>query len=227
MGPAPADPDRPDVKHLGQDRATQRVGRYPGQGGVEFGLGGAPRRTLGTSGESGEDEKHFFQPTDVAIGPNGTIYVADGYGNNRVAAFNANGRFLFAWGKKGAAPGEFNIPHNILCDEDGRVYVADRANNRIQRFAADGEWQAEAALPGNAFCLAWEPDGRLLATCVQGDEWHGLLWFDRCLRPLSRYGQFGTGPGEFKIPHGIARDPLTGELAVGTVGDKRIQFLKT
>jgi peptidylamidoglycolate lyase len=65
--------------------------------------------TLGTKGEPGQDGGHFNRPTDIAIAPDGTIYVSDGYGNSRVAKFSGNGKFLGEWGHKGSGPGEFNI----------------------------------------------------------------------------------------------------------------------
>lgn len=94
--------------------------------------------TLGTPGEPGEDPRHFNQPTDVAFAPNGDVLVADGYGNARVVRFDRQGRFIRAWGRLGAAPGQFSIPHSIVCDPRGRVYVADRNNVRIQVFDLRG-----------------------------------------------------------------------------------------
>lgn len=96
-------------------------------------------QVLGTLGEPGEDATHFFMPTDIAFGPNGDIFVSDGYGNNRVARFDASGKFIKAWGSLGVAPGRFSIPHAIAVDSKGRVYVADRNNVRIQIFNADGQ----------------------------------------------------------------------------------------
>jgi hypothetical protein len=101
--------------------------------------------TLGTEGQAGEDAHHFNKPTDMAFGPNGDIFVADGYGNNRVVHFDKHGRFIKAWGKLGIAPGQFSIPHSIGCDSKGRVYVADRNNVRVQVFDQRGKlldvWQ--------------------------------------------------------------------------------------
>lgn len=95
--------------------------------------------TLGTLGEPGEDERHLRAPTDITFTPNGDIFIADGYGNSRVVRFDKTGRFLKAWGKLGTKPGEFSIPHAIASDAQGRLYVADRNNVRIQIFDADGK----------------------------------------------------------------------------------------
>ena len=64
--------------------------------------------------------------------------MSDGYGNSCVVKFSKQGKYLFEWGKKGNGTGEFNIPHGIDFDADGNVYVADRENNRIQKFTAEG-----------------------------------------------------------------------------------------
>ena len=79
--------------------------------------------TLGEKGVPGCDETHFNKPTDVAVAPDGDIYVTDGYGNRRVACFGPDGRFKFAWGKEGSGPGEFKNPHNIVIGSDNRFLI--------------------------------------------------------------------------------------------------------
>jgi peptidylamidoglycolate lyase len=68
----------------------------------------------------------FNRPADVAFANNGDIYVADGYGNSRVVKFDRDGNYIKAWGKYGAGIGEFNLPHSVAVDKEGRVYVGDR-----------------------------------------------------------------------------------------------------
>jgi sugar lactone lactonase YvrE len=102
--------------------------------------------TLGTPGQAGEDATHFNAPSDVVIAANGDIFVADGHGektNARIVKFSADGKFIKAWGKEGSAPGEFNVPHGLALDSAGRLFVADRANNRLQIFDQDGNFIAE------------------------------------------------------------------------------------
>ena len=99
--------------------------------------------TLGTPGQSGEDDTHLNQPTDMAISPAGDIFVSDGYGNNRVVHFDKNGKFVKTWGKLGKAPGDFHLPHAIAMDSKGRLYVADRTNARVQVFDQDGTFLDE------------------------------------------------------------------------------------
>ncbi len=99
--------------------------------------------TLGVKGETGDDSTHFNRPTDIAFGPNGDVYVSDGYGNARVVKFSKSGKYLTAWGKHGTGPSEFNTVHSIAIDSSGTVYVSDRENNRIQIFDADGKYLRE------------------------------------------------------------------------------------
>jgi DNA-binding beta-propeller fold protein YncE len=81
----------------------------------------------------------FCAPTDAAVGPDGSIYVSDGYGNARVHRFAASGQLLGSWGGPGSGPGEFHIPHGIWVHTDGRVFVCDRENDRVQIFTGDGD----------------------------------------------------------------------------------------
>src|ERR1039457_7085947 len=83
---------------------------------------------LGRTGVAAESDWLFNQPTDVAFGTNGDIYVADGYGNSRIVQFDRAGNFVKAWGKYGTRPGEFDLPHSVAVDTTGRVYVGDREN---------------------------------------------------------------------------------------------------
>ena len=83
----------------------------------------------------------FHRPSDVALSPTGDLYISDGYGNARVHKFTADGSLIFSWGAPGkSAPGEFHVPHGVWVHTDGRVFVADRENNRIQIFSPDGDY---------------------------------------------------------------------------------------
>ncbi len=100
-------------------------------------------KTLGTKGELGEDESHFNMPTDMAVTPEGEVFVSDGYGNSRIVHFDRDGKFVKAWGKLGIRPGEFSNPHAIALDSKGRLYVADRSNGRVQVFDQGGRFLDE------------------------------------------------------------------------------------
>ena len=96
--------------------------------------------TLGTPGESGDDETHFFRPTDMAITPEGDVFITDGYGNRRIVHFNRQGRYVKSWGSYGSEPGQFVLPHAIALDSKGLLYVADRNSGRIQIFDQQGNF---------------------------------------------------------------------------------------
>ena len=98
---------------------------------------------LGKAGVAGDGEDTFNKPSAVAIAANGDVFVADGHGGNsnaRIVKFSKDGKFIMTWGKKGSAPGELNIPHALAFDSKGRLFVADRGNNRIQIFDQNGKY---------------------------------------------------------------------------------------
>jgi DNA-binding beta-propeller fold protein YncE len=108
-------------------------------------LQGEITMTLGVPGEAAafHGGEPFNRCTHTAESPDGCIYVSDGYGNARIHKYSGDGEYMFSWGRAGTGPGEFNLPHNIVCDQDGLVYVADRENHRIQVFDGDGRFQEE------------------------------------------------------------------------------------
>ena len=98
---------------------------------------------LGSRGFAGDGPNTFNGPADVAQAEDGSFFVADGHWNNRVVKFDAAGRYLSEWGTAGSGPGQFDVPHTILIDRRGRVFVGDRSNERIQLFTQEGEYLAE------------------------------------------------------------------------------------
>jgi len=86
--------------------------------------------------------KKKYSPTNLAVAPNGNIYVGDGYGSSYVNVYTPDGKFIKTFGGKGAAPGQLDCPHGIVLDTRGTqpiLLVADRANHRIQTFNLEGE----------------------------------------------------------------------------------------
>jgi hypothetical protein len=95
----------------------------------------------------------FNGTTDIAFGPNGRLFISDGYGNARVLEYSPDGKRVREWGKPGTGPGEFKLPHSIQIDENGVVYVADRENGRIQKFDLNGKFLGEIAGLGRTYSL--------------------------------------------------------------------------
>ncbi len=194
--------DREDNVWL-TDRALQQVFKFSHDGRLLM--------TLGTERTAGLDGTHFNKPTDVAFAADGSIYVSDGYGNNRIAKFSADGRFLLDWGRKGQGPGEFDLPHNVAVDAQGLVYVADRSNSRIQVFDANGKfvrmWKSEEL--GRPWGLAIGPDN-LLYVVDGGDlkpappDRGRLLKLDLRGRILAKWSRFGNYDGQIYWGHDLA-----------------------
>jgi DNA-binding beta-propeller fold protein YncE len=162
----------------------------------------------------------FNYPTNVALGSNGEIYVADGYGNARVHKFSAEGTLLLSWGEPGSGIGQFNIPHGIAVDQQGRVIVADRENSRLQFFSPAGkfleEW-TDIVRPTQVFI---DPGGRIFVSELgtRAGLWPWLETppnptpgrvsvFDSAGRFLARWGNDDPmAPDGFYAPHGICLD---------------------
>jgi sugar lactone lactonase YvrE len=112
----------------------------------KFSADGKLLLTLGKAGVTGEGPDAFNQPSDVVVGANGDVFVADGHDENsnaRIVKFSKDGTFIKTWGKRGSAAGEFDTPHGLALDSRGRLFVADRGNNRIQIFDQEGKFLEE------------------------------------------------------------------------------------
>jgi sugar lactone lactonase YvrE len=112
----------------------------------KFSSNGRLLMTLGKAGVAGAGPDTFNRPSDVLVAPSGDIFVADGHGGNsnaRIVKFSSDGRFIKAWGAQGTAPGEFNVPHSLAMDSQGRLFVADVQNQRIQIFDQEGRFLAQ------------------------------------------------------------------------------------
>ena len=130
----------PDGKNPARDGKGHQAFKFSPEGKLLM--------TLGTAGVAAETPTTFNAPSAVVVASNGDIFVADGHSattNNRIVKFSRDGKFIKAWGKQGAAPGEFSPPHGIAMDSRGRIFVADRGNNRVQIFDQEGvfleEWR--------------------------------------------------------------------------------------
>jgi len=156
---------------------------------------------LGRKDVAAESDWLFNQPTDVAFGKNGDIYVADGYGNSRIVQFDRAGNFVKAWGKYGTGPGEFDLPHSVAVDTTGRVYVGDRENMRIQIFDAEGTFLKEWRDIGYPYGLFITPNQHVWMIDGGFDR---IVELDQNGKIIGALGSPGHAPGQFAWGHFVA-----------------------
>ena len=140
--------------------------------------------TLGKPGVAGSGPDTFNQPANVLVAPNGDIFVASGhspgYGDARIVKFDKNGKFIMQWGGAGSGPGQLIGPHSLAMDSRGRLFVADRTNNRVQIFDQDGNYIA-----------AWNQFGRPSGIFIDGND---MLYVSDS-ESNERQGTYGYNPG--------------------------------
>jgi sugar lactone lactonase YvrE len=108
----------------------------------KFDANGKLLMSLGVAGVGGLGETIFNQPSDILVAPDGSLFVVDGHGaggNNRVVKLGPDGTFIKEWGSTGSEAGEFRDPHALAMDSQGRLFVGDRGNSRIQIFDQEGQ----------------------------------------------------------------------------------------
>jgi hypothetical protein len=215
--------------HIGPDEALyctddgdHTVRKCTLEGKVLFTIGIPGRPTKFMSGEP------FNRCTHTALSPQSEIYVSDGYANARIHKFSADGKLLLSWGECGCDPGQFNVPHNIVCDRDGWVYVADRENHRVQIFDGNGRYETQWNNLHRPCALYM--DGGAEPVCYIGElgphqpvnsKFPNLgpriSILDRTGRLVSRVDErSGLPRDQFLGPHGLAIDSH-GDLYVGEV----------
>jgi sugar lactone lactonase YvrE len=126
----------------------------------------------------------FNEPSDIAIAPNGDLYVADGHiaaeSNRRILHLTKDGKFIEQWGVPGTGPGQFDDPHSLALDSAGRVFVGDRSNNRVQIFS-----------PHGTFITEWRQFGRPSGVRIHND----ILYVADSESRNNTLGQYGFNPG--------------------------------
>ncbi|MCP4044941.1 MAG: 6-bladed beta-propeller [Gammaproteobacteria bacterium] len=174
-----------DVDHEGNVWVTDAVANKHIQDGarghqvIKFSPEGKVLMVLGTPGEAGSGRDHLDRPSDVVIANNGDIFVADGHArnsNNRVVKFSSDGTYLKEWGSTGYAPGEFRQLHAIAIDKRGRVYVADRQNNRIQIFDQEGEFIAQWTQFGRPSGIYFDENDNIYVADSESDNVQNPGW---------------------------------------------------
>jgi peptidylamidoglycolate lyase len=209
------------------DVSLQQVFKFTHDGKVIF--------ALGEPHVGAWDATHFNEPTDIAIRPDGTFYVSDGYVNSRVALFDRNGKWLQEWGMKGSGEGEFSNPHGLaFVPGSTDVLVADRENSRLQLFDRVGKFKRQwtgakdAQTTGRVFCVDTDSDGFLYLGIRRGDydtEHTGVLKLDRDWNIVASIGFGKPGDPVFNAVHDIAvgRD---GSIYVAETRTKRVVKLR-
>jgi DNA-binding beta-propeller fold protein YncE len=192
------------------------------------------------------DTQNLSRPAGTVVyQPTNEVFVSDGYGNRRVIVFDADtGRYKRHWGAygnkpddaaprtrllTGPGPQQFNTPHGIAISRDGTVYVADRANNRVQAFRLDGTFikegynKRESKGTGTAFgvALSQDPPQRFLYVADGSNDRIAVM--DRStMEVIGQVGRPGRRSGEFFHIHSIATDPQ-GNIITGESQGYRVQ----
>jgi sugar lactone lactonase YvrE len=194
--------------------ADNGTARGKGQQVLKFSPDGKLLMTLGKAGVAGSGLDEFDQPTEIAIAPNGDIFVSDGHngggtatGNARIMKFDKNGKFIKTWGRKGMGPGEFDVVHTIAFDSRGRLFAGDRQNNRIQIFDQDGKFIAQ-----------WFQFGRPSAIYIDKND---VIYVGDS---ESRDGR--TNTGQFALPQtGYGFNPGTERgIRIGSARDGSVKY---
>jgi hypothetical protein len=179
-----------------------------------------------------------YSPTNLAIAPNGDIYVGDGYGSSYINQYNNKGEYIRTFGGPGSGPGQLSCPHGITVDLRGRqpiLLVADRSNKRLQTFSLDG--QHLAFIDGvNAPCHFHERKGMM----VIPDLWSRVTLMDRNDQVITHLGWDQSDdwktrrkqsrdnfvPGKFICPHGACFDHAGNIFVVEWVEVGRVTKLR-
>jgi sugar lactone lactonase YvrE len=217
------------------DDADQTVRKFTPDGELLLTLG-----VSGKASDTGYAEQHpvveragppFNRPTNLAVAPSGDLYVSDGYGNARVHRFAPGGQLLQSWGEPGTGEGQFVTPHGIWVHPDGRVFVCDRENDRLQIFDQYGrylEMWTDVQRPTQLFIdaqgmtyvaeLPWKVGQKSpMRGTIAADVPGRLSVYDGSGRVLARWGEAdGCAPGSFAAPHSVSVDS-DGDIYVAEV----------
>lgn len=164
----------------------------------------------------------FHYPTNLALDKNGDMFISDGYGNACVHHFAPDGRLIDSWGEPGDGKRQFHVPHGIAIDSEGIIWVADRENSRIVRYARNGEIISEdydVARPSNLF-VDVNGDIYIAELGYRAGMWPGtspptpdatggrVSIFERTGKLKARWGGGDNpcAPGDFFAPHDICVD---------------------
>lgn len=200
------------------DVASHLVLKLNHQGNIEMVLG---KNNTAGEWDNSRQMALFNKPSDVCIGSNGDIFVTDGYGNSRIVKFSKDGKFLKAWGTKGTGESQFNIPHAIVADAKGLLYVADRENKRIQLFDQQGKFITMWTHVGSPYGLFLTKNQEIFMSDGVADR---IVKLDLTGKILGTYGSPGKAAGQFGLPHSLTVT-TSGAILVAEVVNWRVQQL--
>jgi sugar lactone lactonase YvrE len=194
---------------------------------LKFSPTGELLMTLGTPGEMGDPPTHFTEPNDVLVAPNGRIFVVETHSaqfqeepgpnaKSRLTIWEADGTFVKSVGEWGFEDGQFRSPHSLGMDSQGRLFIADRGNNRIQIFTQDGEhldtWYQFSRISG----LHIDPvTDMLYAIDSESDTNYNPGGWRKGLR----VGDAKTGEVLYFIPEHVSPERSSGMGGVGSMGE--------
>ena len=193
----------------------------------KFSPGGELLLTIGTPGAMGDPPTHLTEPNDVLIAPNGNIFIGETHGaqfqnepgpnaKGRITVWAPDGTFIKSFGEWGWEDGQFRAPHSLAMDSQGRLFVADRGNNRIQIFTQDGEhldtWYQFSRISG----LHIDPTNDMLyAIDSESDPNYNPGGWRKGLR----VGSARTGEVYYFVPEHISAERASGMGGVGSMGE--------
>ncbi len=182
---------------------------------------------LGWWGSYGTGNGQFRAPTDVAVAPNGDVYVVD-MDNERIQYFTSTGSFLGKWGSVGTGPGKFDWPAGIAVASNGNVYVVDTGNYRVQYFTPSGSFLGMWGKWGEGPGEFDDPDGIDVSKAgivfVANTYNHRVDYFTSTGSYLGIFGGLGTGPGQFALDYDAAVAPSDTRIYVTDWGNFRVQY---
>jgi DNA-binding beta-propeller fold protein YncE len=176
---------------------------------------------IGRSPGTNDTKDAFNEPTGIIFTPSlDFFYVSDGYVNSRVVKFNHDGEYVMQWGRKGTGDGEFDLVHDVCLDARGRVYVADRANSRVQIFDANGAYLGKWTDVGQPWGLAYAAKENSIYMCDGLNNRIVKLNLDGEIQGV--LSSYGRTPGKLDFAHNIAVDS-TGAIYVSEIKNWRVQ----
>jgi sugar lactone lactonase YvrE len=225
------DVDRQGNVWIADARAASKeeLSKFPNAAGkghtvMKFSPQGKLLLTLGTPGQTGNPPTHFTEPNDVLVAPDGSIFVGESHNAQfldkpgpdaigRISKFAPDGKFIKSWGAFGYGNSEFRGPHSLAMDSQGRLFVADRGNRRIQIFDQEGKhlatWYQFSRISG----LYIDRNDVLYAIDSESDENYNPGW-----RKGLRVGSARTGEVWYFTPEHVSKQP-SGMGGYGSMGE--------